>query len=621
MKTLCTIVFSLGIVLAGFTQQRAVAPKELRDQAEKMVYPPLESHFLNSAATPYISSGFFTPEEVIVGGTRYDVQSNAGTQNRIYLYDDGTVGVTWTRAMGDPAFADRGSGYNYFDGNDWGAFPTDRIELERTGWPSYSPWGENGEMVVAHGANALVVSTRPQKGTGAWQFTTHPGPAGHEYLIWNRTITSGIDNNRVHTMALTASTVYGGTPYLGQNGALVYSMSTDGGATWALNNEVLPGMSANNYVGFTSDSYTFAEPRDSVVAFVIGDSWYDCFLMKSTDGGTTFSKTLIWEHPYPLFDTENPFPTDTFYCVDGSLSCVIDKFNKVHVVFGINRSYSDGSGTFWFPFVDGIGYWNEDMPAFSSNLNALNPYDHPDSELTEDYNLIGWSQDVDGDGEITLLGEIGTYYIGLSSMVQLVNGVNHELYLIYSSVTETYDNGIANYRHLWARTSPDGGLSWGHFFDLTVSLVHIFDECVYPSCAPYTDDYIYLVYQTDNDPGVNIWGTGHPVTDNNINVMKVLKDDITGVRKPEGSLRDMDVSMNFPNPFSSTTSIRVHLRKAEELRLEVTNLMGQVVYRSSTAALPGLNTLTVDGQHLTSGVYFYTVKTGDSAVTRKMIRQ
>jgi hypothetical protein len=621
MKTLFTIVLALGIALAGFAQQRAVAPKELRNKAEKMAYPPLESHFLSTHSTPYTASGFFPPEEVVVGETRYDVQSNAGSQNRIFLYDDGTVGATWTRAIMDPSFTDRGTGYNFYDGNNWGSYPTDRIELERTGWPSYTPWCENGEMVVAHGANALVVSTRPQKGTGAWQFSTHPGPVGHEYLIWNRTITSGIDNNRVHTMALTASTVYGGTPYLGQNGALVYSLSTDGGATQLLDNAVLPGMSSTEYVGFTSDSYTFAEPRDSVVAFVVGDSWYDAFLMKSTDGGETFSKTMIWQHPYPFFDTENPFPTDTFYCVDGSLSCVIDKFNKVHVVFGINRSYADATGTYWFPFVDGIGYWNEDMVPFSNNLNALNPYDHPDSEMIEDYNLIGWTQDVDGDGEITLIGEIGTYYIGLSSMVQLVNGVNHELYLIFASVTETYGNGIANYRHIWARTSPDGGLSWGHFFDLNSALVHIFDECVYPSCAPFTDDYIYLVYQTDNEPGAHIWGTAHPVTDNNINVMKVLKDDITGVNRQEGLLREMDVSVNFPNPFSTITSINVNLRQPGDITLEITNLMGQLVHRSSSAGSPGMNTLTVDGQHLTSGVYFYTVKTGGSAVTRKMIRQ
>ncbi len=121
-------------------------------------------------------------------------------------------------------------------------------------------------------------------------------------------------------------------------------------------------------------------------------------------------------------------------------------------------------GTFWFPFVDGVGYWNETMPAFSNTFEALNPYGDPGSELVEDYNLIGWTQDVDGDGEITFIGtaiaNLGRYYVGLSSMAQLVMGDQNQLYVIYSSLTETYENGLQNYRHLWSRVSTDGGLSW-----------------------------------------------------------------------------------------------------------------------------------------------------------------
>ncbi|MEZ5197856.1 MAG: hypothetical protein R2764_16160 [Bacteroidales bacterium] len=61
---------------------------------------------------------------------------------------------------------------------------------------------------------------------------------------------------------------------------------------------------------------------------------------------------------------------------------------KVHVAFGINRALSDGTDLLWFPYVDGIGYWNEDMPTFSNSLNALNPYGEEGTELIEDYNLI-----------------------------------------------------------------------------------------------------------------------------------------------------------------------------------------------------------------------------------------
>ena len=390
-----------------------------------------------------------------------------------------------------------------------------------------------------------------------------------------------------------------------------------------MDNVILDGMSSDEYIGFDGDTYNFAEPMGDIVAFTVGESWYDFFLMKSTDGGSTFEKTLIWEHPYPFFDPQAPFVTDTFYCVDGSHHSVIDNNGKVHVVFGINRGLGADDGTSWFPFVDGVGYWNEDMPAFSNDMNALNPYGEEGTELIEDYNLIGWTQDVDEDGEITFVGtgidNIGSYYIGLSSMVQIVKGFNAELHVVFSSVTETYDNGTANFRHLWARTSPDGGLSWGDFYHLTSEIVHIFDECVYPSAASNTDDNMYLIYQTDNEPGVNIWGTAHPVTDNFLNVMSINKDEITGISPSQKLLTQNDVGQNYPNPFSHTTVINVNLKKAVDLELEVLNLMGQVLYSTEIQGTPGLNKLQVDGSKLSEGVYFYTIKAGDATVSKKMI--
>jgi hypothetical protein len=620
MKKVFILILASFVAWSGFSQQRVIVSKDLRDQAFKMPGSNTNATTFDHEINPMVKAYAFPPEEEKIGDTRYDDQANASIQNRIYLYDDGTIGATWTRALIDGTWTDRGTGYNYFDGNLWGSYPTGQVETERTGWPSYSPLGENGEIIVAHGANGLIVSTRENKGTGDWNYSLFEGPETHEYMVWNRSITSGINNMRVHTMAVTASTVYSGTPYLGLNGALVYSLSTDGGNTWQIENEVLEGMTSDNYVGFDGDTYCFAPPKGDIVAFVVGDSWYDLFLMKSTDGGETFEKTLIWEHPYPFFDPQAPFVTDTFYCADGSHTCIIDNDGIVNVAFGIDRAYSDGTSTYWFPFIDGIAYWNENMPVFSNNLNALSPYGDPGSELVEDYNLIAWSQDINNNGTLDILDVIGTYYLGLSSFPQFVYGQNNQLYLIYSSVTETYNNGTTNYRHLWARTSTGGGLSWGDFFDLTSDLVHIFDECVYPSCTAKSDDYIHLVYQTDNEPGIAIWGTQHPPTDNNTVYMKILKADITGIKENKPFIYDYDVSQNFPNPFNTNTEVKVNLRKTADLKLEVSNMMGQNVFKTQkNGAVPGINSLIINAQVLSPGIYFYTVKAGNSSVTKKMI--
>lgn len=618
MKTLFTVLFSLLILGAVYAQERAVADKSLRDIAVQKPTPSLESNNFEQQSSPLVKAANLTVDEYTVGITRYDDQSNAAIQNRIYKFDDGTMGVTWVYGLNDAGgFDDRGAGYNYFDGNAWGDPPGERVEDERCGWPSYSPWGENGEIIVSHtGEDGYKISRRAEKGTGEWDYSLLSGPPDHETMIWNRAITSGIDHNRLHVLCLTASGDYGGTPYLGLDGALLYSYSDDGGESWEMENELLAGMTSDDYYGFSSDNYTFAEPKGDVVAFIVGADWHDLFLMKSTDGGVTFEKTVIWEQPYPLYDFS--YATDTVYCNDGAHHVAIDDNGKVHVVFGINRSYADDAGaTYWFPFVDGIAYWNEDMSTFSNDINALNPYGHPDSELIEDYNLIGWSQDIDGDGELTFLDEYGSYYLGLSSMPQLVIDGN-QLFLVYSSMTETYDNGVMNYRHLWARWSPSGDF-WGNFIDLTDDLVHIFDECVYPSCAANSDESIYLTYQTDPEPGNAIWGTMHPYQNNNIVVMEVHKLDIVGINDNTQVFKDHDVSQNFPNPFSGSTTIHVNLRNSAELDLKVVNLMGQTVFQATKDAKTGMNVLTFDASDMAEGIYFYTVKAGNSSVTKKMI--
>lgn len=622
MRTLIALFIVFYLPFAGVSQSRILPAKNLRN----ITIPErnIRSHVneFTQMANPYVKSGIYDPEEEQIGDTRYDNQSNASIPKKMYVYPDGTIAATWTRSMQEGAgFADRGTGYNYFDGTDWDNWPFERIEDIKTHRPAYAPFGENGELVVTHLSEVgLYFSHREEKGTGDWDYENFPGPTGNPYILWNRTVTSGPDRNRIHILALTLPTSHMGTPYAGLDGALLYSLSTDGGNNWYLEHEVLDGMTQNEYVGFTGDNYAFAEPKSDVIAFTVGDTWYDLFLMKSTDGGETFEKTVIWEHPYPMW--QMGMPTDSFYCADGAHSLLIDDNDMVHVAFGITRTYADDATTYLFTFVDGIAYWHENMEVFSNNINALSPYGDPGSELEEDYNLIGWSQDVNGNGQLDFLGETGNYWLGISSMPQLIMDDQSRMFLVYSSVTETYFTGIKNYRHLWVRASPDGGDSWGIFTDITSGSVHIIDECVYPACSPTSDDYIYLVYQSDYYPGTAIWGSQHDYTDNKIMFSKALKEDllITGIHENTIPINDYDVSQNYPNPFHVYSEVKINLKKAADLHLYVTNPAGQKVYKTFIKkAKPGMNKLTIDANGLTPGIYFYTVKAGEAFVTKKMI--
>jgi hypothetical protein len=620
MKKHLLIPLILIFTFTGFSQKRIAVPLQLRDI--KLIKPSVQSTPGNfeKLPNPYVKSAEATNDETQIGDTRYDNQSNASMPNRIYFYEDGTIGATWTRGMLEPMFSDRGTGYNYFNGTEWNEWPQSRVEIITTNRPTYTQWGSNGEMIVAHsGGSGLFISTRETKGTGAWDYNYFPGPEGQEYILWNRAITSGSDHNRVHLLALTLPTTHGGTPYQGLDGALLYSYSNNGGVSWYWQNEILDGMNSDYYTGFSADIYTFAEPKGDVVAFVVGDSWCDLFLMKSTDGGETFEKTIIWEHPYPLWQFGTP--TELFYCADGSQSVAIDNSGIVHVAFGITQTEADEESTYWYPFIDGIAYWNENMPTFSNNLNALSPYGDPGSELVENYNLVAWSQDINQNGQLDFTSEIGLYYIGLSSMPQLVIDESDCLYLVYSSVTETFSIGDKTYRHIWARGTCDGGSTWSEFFDLSTDPVHLFDECVFPSCAANSDDFIHIIYQHDNSPGTAIWGSQHPYENNGIGYLKIDKSmfSITGFQEQNFITVD-DVSQNYPNPFKQSTEVSVHLKDNVQLILEVTNLSGQKVYETSiNNAKPGINKLEIQRGNLLPGIYFYTVKAGDSSITKKMI--
>ncbi len=622
MKKLLLFAMILGYTTSLFAQQHVIPNKDMRNFAVKKENPVQHQKIGTKSQTIPSYKSDVLVDETIIGNTYYDLQTNTSSMDRLHLYPDGSMAGVFTFGLDFPGFSgDRGTGYNYYDGSQWGSYPGSRIESLRTGWPSYSPYGENGELVVSHdfGAGSLYYLLREEKGTGDWSEEEFLGPDGQS-ISWNRTTTGGLNNSVIHTICITWPIANSGSLYQGLDGALLYSRSADGGVTWDPENVVLDGISANEYYGYSADMYDIVSDGENNVAILVGDSWRDLVLLKSTDGGDNWSKTVVWECPYPFFNMQTPAVTDTFYCPDGAHHLAFDNEDKVHIVFGINRANSDGAGTFWFPGVGGIGYWNEDRPNFSNDLNSLNPYGEAGSELEDDYSLIGWSQDLNGNDTLDVLDDWGTYYLGFSSMPQILIDDMNQIFLVYSSVTEGYDNDAQSYRHLWSRYSPNGDF-WGPFQHLTSELIHIFDECVFPSIAKVSDDSYYVLYQHDNEPGLAVRGDEDPFGENSISVMTINKDEVwVGEKENNIPIFDYDVSQNFPNPFTSTSIVQVNLMQATELSLDVVNMMGQKVYSINTGmGKTGLNTITIDGSNLTPGIYFYTVRAGESAITKKMI--
>lgn len=615
MKRTLLFVTLLAFVLSGIAQTKALLPKAQTDRAVKIEYTqPLDGSEIDDATIqgPVKSATFF--EENEIGDTWYDLQSNRTIGNRNYLFSDGTIASTWTRGNEVSTWGDRGAGYNYFDGSSWGPAPTDRVETVKSGWPAYAPLGEGGEIIISHNAvDALLVNTRSEKGTGTWTETMLQGPAGFEKVTWPRVATSGENNEIVHVLGIIRE-----YPIAGDL-TLAYYRSTDGAQTWDIMNHEIEGTGHDYYTDLGADSYVFAEPRAGVVAFLCVNLWNDLFMMKSMDDGDTWEKTIIWEHPYPMWDWDTSITTDTIWAPDQSAHIALDADGMAHVVFGIARVTHDEPGTTYsyFPYTDGIGYWNETMPAFEyeNQHRALDAWE----VLEENINLIGWLQDVDGTGDIELTEEILAYRsLGLLSMPQIVIDEMNQIFVSWAGTTETFDNGTYNFKHIWVRTSPDNGTTWGDFHDMDAELIHIFDECIYPVMTPGTTGDVYLMYNIDGTPGLGL-DDDHDFEQNRQTFLTISKDEILGVNDPV-HFNATHVSQNTPNPFNETSVVMIEVNASTEISLEIHNIMGQIVYQTPARKVNnGTHQFHINGSQLDSGIYFYTVTAGRDKVTKKMI--
>ncbi len=80
------------------------------------------------------------------------------------------------------------------------------------------------------------------------------------------------------------------------------------------------------------------------------------------------------------------------------------------------------------------------------------------------------------------------------------------------------------------------------------------------------------------------------------------------------------VGQNYPNPFNPATSFNVEMLETSEAAIKVYDLVGKVIKILHEGTLTkGEHTFNFDGSGLTSGIYFYEIKTPSSSIVKKMI--
>lgn len=82
---------------------------------------------------------------------------------------------------------------------------------------------------------------------------------------------------------------------------------------------------------------------------------------------------------------------------------------------------------------------------------------------------------------------------------------------------------------------------------------------------------------------------------------------------------------NYPNPFNPETTIKYHLPEAAQVKLEVYNMVGQVVrtlvnnQQNAGRYVVQWDAANDNGQNLASGIYLYRIQAGDFHEVKKML--
>lgn len=642
MKKLFTLLMILAVASVGYSQVAKVSKNIAKPRAEQMrMASRVDSYqaMQNVQNEPTI----LRTEGTEVEQTWYDWQSNDGPRTWTHVWDNGKVDFAFTTAQ-DNGFTTRGTGIATYDSNtgEWSALGG-RAENEKTGFGSIAQYGANGLVVAAHTASdcrVYVAEDRDAVTAGSMAVTS---VLDNTYEpCWPNVMTTGENRDIIHVIATASST--SNLILEGVTDPLIYFRSTDGGQTWDKQNVILPFLTAEYGIDWTSNCAHWMETtEDNRLSLIVNNAWSDGMVIYSDDNGETWNRKVFYSHPNIAgVDTADWF----FYprWVEAIWSG-----DELKLAYEWNGSTGDAGSGSYYPGIGGVAYWSSNLPyrvhpdsaaisAIPGNLTPGEPFVMDTAYLYEDiYGSMWWWSDANHDmmpeymgylpllteegeldnyweatemnftvGEGTDLGDHAHYNQGICAFADLceVPG-STDLVAVWSALDENCKDGSGlYYYHLFANYSNDGGLTWNKMVALCGGedyWMYENAEMIYPQAAVVGDQLI-VVAQVDEGTGSFVQSDDTNGADNNyVGYVYDLNElfEGVGVNVPEVSHNTKMVVS--PNPAS--TQLNVNLNQNAEI--VIYTITGQVVSRTQGHA--GINNVNVSS--LSSGVYFVNAGT------------
>ena len=599
---------SLGDAPQVPVQARVKAPMPTKATLDIDYRPETPMEGSQHITSDHVQSRELIVERQVIGITQYDLQSNAAIDDRM-AGNGSAVSAAWTMSLDVTPFADRGTGYNFFDGDVWGEQPYERIENVRIGWPSINHLGDGREVVISHaGIDTPLHMVRRDAGTGTWEDSDLPNYAilddgSTVGNLWPRAAVGGQNGEIIHVICISTPIANGGLEYQGQDGCLLYYRSMDSGDTWEMT--TFPELDSSNFVNMSADAYSI-HADDGMVAFAVFNDLSDSFIMISDDAGDSWEYHILADFPVDMYTIDDGLPDSLgvdfdgdgipaeYLNSDGAGDVHIDVNGTVHCVFGAmyyaDLDTVDGNYSY-FPGTNGLQYWREDFG--------------PDSSVN-----IAYAYDIDGNDALDLEDEIAAYYVNLAGIPSMGSDDEGNLFVSYSAIREDYSTGLQNYRHVYLVNSQDGGETWNteDACDLTPDIAFDGYESVFASISPRLTDHIELIYQRDFEPGLHVRGDEDPVDINDIVHLRVPIADLGDCADVEfedwvgvaEAFEPGDVQL-FPNPASVQVELVIDRPGSHQVR--VLDLNGREHMAWNTTAMIERISLT----DLSSGLYLVEV--------------
>jgi hypothetical protein len=176
--------------------------------------------------------------------------------------------------------------------------------------------------------------------------------------------------------------------------------------------------------------------------------------------------------------------------------------------------------------------------------------------------------------------------------------------------------------HFFEVSPSDTSIVWEYINPITRSGIKKIKTDTYP-----TDNAAFRAYRYSKDhpalkgktltPGKTLTGFDPDF---------ITKSEITSASFNKEYLKPSDVlEQNFPNPFSSQTTIGFEIEEAKKVNVTIYDLAGNQVKTVINTNYPsGKYSVTWDGTSdngrlLSNGIYFYVLKADEQLISKKMI--